>query len=1203
MALAGAIALAAPHVAAAAPANDLFASAQLLTGTSGSVAGSNVGATSEPGEPNAGYGMGMGFTVWYRWTAPASGRFEIDLNGTNFLAIAGVYTGSTVSALSAITWTNDAGAYGYPRLTFDATAGVTYQIQVDGRGYPTPTGSIVLNWSPVPPPPNDAFVNATALTGVTGSTKGDTSGATAEPNEPPGGGRSVWYRWTAVYDGDYKFAVAGWPFNCSVGVYTGSSLDSLTTVVPAEMSNGTGCEGEFTAEAGTSYALRLASLAMQEGGPYTFTWFKFPPANDDFVEAAQLSGTSGTLRDNNVGATKEQGEPNHDGEPGGASIWYTIYAPYAGTIHVDLAGSDFDTVVAAYTGSSVSALTPLAGGPEATGIDFAVADRSWYTIAVDGRSGATGHLVVNWTYAQGPRAPRPPNDDFASAQDVAGDAGAVTGTTAGATVETCDQFLDDGGIGVSVWYRWTAPASGAATFDTAGSAIDTILEVWDACPNSPSTLYAYNDDTGASTTTSRITFAAAGGATYFIRIDSRSEGSFALAWSLDRSPPPANDDFAAARPLAAQSGAVDAVNAGATKEVGEPSHAGDAGGHSVWFDWTAPASGTATFRTASDVDLVLAVYTGSSVSSLTQVAANDGWGGPTTDRVSFQATAGVTYHIAVDGKGGAEDASDDPFTLRWNGPPPPPNDAFANATPIGDDHGTVIESNAGATKEAGEPDHAGGPGGTSLWFRWTAPASGQAEFTTDDDRTEVDDTLLAVYTGSSLGSLTQVAAQDDQPSGWPLAYVIFNVTAGTTYWVAVDSKFEHIGRIALTWISTPTNDEFANTIPIAGANGSVSDSNEMGSKQAGEPNPGGIEGRATVWYRWTAPTSGTVTFDTCSSAWSYQVLGAYTGTTVTALTTVADSGPTFCLDHSQIWFTAAAGRTYSIALDNAYGATGPYTLAWRYSSTGPSPSNDMFANAEWLTDGMSTTDRGITVGATKEAGEPSHAGNPGGHSVWYRLNTNSAQQLTLDTRGSGFDTLLAVYTGPQVATVSTLTPLVSNDDAAAGTTTSQVSFATAANGTYYIAVDGKNGEVGSLHLNLSFAPLPPPPPNDNFAAAQAISGWNGSARGTTVSATKQPGEPNHAGNTGGHSVWYRWTAPGNGYVSFDTAGSGFDTLLAVYRGSGLSSLSQEAANDDAGAGTTTSRVRFRAKSGTTYWIAVDGKNAASGAVALAWVAG
>ena len=134
----------------------------------------------------------------------------------------------------------------------------------------------------------------------------------------------------------------------------------------------------------------------------------------------------------------------------------------------------------------------------------------------------------------------------------------------------------------------------------------------------------------------------------------------------------------------------------------------------------------------------------------------------------------------------------------------------------------------------------------------------------------------------------------------------------------------------------------------------------------------------------------------------------------------------------------------------------------------------MFANAEWLTDGMSTTDRGITVGATKEAGEPSHAGNPGGHSVWYRLNTNSAQQLTLDTRGSGFDTLLAVYTGPQVATVSTLTPLVSNDDAAAGTTTSQVSFATAANGTYYIAVDGKNGEVGSLHLNLSFAPLPPP---------------------------------------------------------------------------------------------------------------------------------
>src|SRR5213593_4436723 len=51
------------------------------------------------------------------------------------------------------------------------------------------------------------------------------------------------------------------------------------------------------------------------------------------------------------------------------------------------------------------------------------------------------------------------------------------------------------------------------------------------------------------------------------------------------------------------------------------------------------------------------------------------------------------------------------------------------------------------------------------------------------------------------------------------------------------------------------------------------------------------------------------------------------------------------------------------------------------------------------------------------------------------------------------------------------------------------------------------------------------PNNDNFAAAQAITGTSGSITGTNVEATKEAGEPNHAGNAGGKSVWYSWTAP------------------------------------------------------------------------------
>ena len=52
-----------------------------------------------------------------------------------------------------------------------------------------------------------------------------------------------------------------------------------------------------------------------------------------------------------------------------------------------------------------------------------------------------------------------------------------------------------------------------------------------------------------------------------------------------------------------------------------------------------------------------------------------------------------------------------------------------------------------------------------------------------------------------------------------------------------------------------------------------------------------------------------------------------------------------------------------------------------------------------------------------------------------------------------------------------------------------------------------------------------PPSNDNFANAETITDRFGWLDGDNTEATKEPGEPNHAGNPGGASVWYSWTAP------------------------------------------------------------------------------
>jgi thiol-disulfide isomerase/thioredoxin len=126
------------------------------------------------------------------------------------------------------------------------------------------------------------------------------------------------------------------------------------------------------------------------------------------------------------------------------------------------------------------------------------------------------------------------------------------------------------------------------------------------------------------------------------------------------------------------------------------------------------------------------------------------------------------------------------------------------------------------------------------------------------------------------------------------------------------------------------------------------------------------------------------------------------------------------------------------------------------------------------------------------------------------------------------------------------------------------------------------------------------PANDMFANRTVITGTNIVVTGSSVGATKEPGEPNHAGNAGGASVWWSWTAPSAGTVTITTARSSFDTVLGVYTGSSVSSLSMVASNDDENTDGDiyTSKVVFDVMWNQTYQIAVDGYDGGSGSVQL-----
>jgi len=110
-----------------------------------------------------------------------------------------------------------------------------------------------------------------------------------------------------------------------------------------------------------------------------------------------------------------------------------------------------------------------------------------------------------------------------------------------------------------------------------------------------------------------------------------------------------SDAFAAAWPLAGQSGSVTANNSFATYEAGEPAHYGVGGPYkSIWWQYTPPVHGRLLLNTSSSTfDAVVAVYTGDSVTNLQRVAAGYTAGGISALIVS-NARAGVTYHIVID---------------------------------------------------------------------------------------------------------------------------------------------------------------------------------------------------------------------------------------------------------------------------------------------------------------------------------------------------------------------------------------------------------------------------------------------------------------------------------------------------------------------------------------------------------------------------
>lgn len=158
-----------------------------------------------------------------------------------------------------------------------------------------------------------------------------------------------------------------------------------------------------------------------------------PPGNDAFVNAttfASLAGTSGT----NVSATREAGEPDH-GWGASRSVWYRWTAPANGTLTLSTSGSGYDTVLAAYAGSSLGSLALRASNDDNgsgglwSRITFEVMSGTTYRVAVDGYQGSSGSVSLSGSFTATPE-PEPPDTTPPAAPALTGPSGLVRSTSA-----------------------------------------------------------------------------------------------------------------------------------------------------------------------------------------------------------------------------------------------------------------------------------------------------------------------------------------------------------------------------------------------------------------------------------------------------------------------------------------------------------------------------------------------------------------------------------------------------------------------------------------------------------------------------------------------------------------------------------------------------------------------------------------------------
>ena len=573
--------------------------------------------------------------------------------------------------------------------------------------------------------------------------------------------------------------------------------------------------GTFSPVAGVTYWISVADGP----GPFSLNLNFVPaPGNDFFANRTALAGTSVTVTGTTLNATVEPGEPNYSSligvyPPNSGSVWYSWTAPASGYVRIQPP----QAYLAVFTGNDLSNLTSVVVGQFGNEIDFDALAGQTYQIAV----------VQSYLWSPGPFTWSLAMNKVTITNPVAG-----TIFPLGTNLEVDTTTIDLDGAVTEVAFYANTNLLGIVT-------------------NQPFSLVISNVTAGDYVLSAQATDAF-GGVTTSQPVEIRV--------------PPANDNFAQRIVFAGTNVTLSGDNSGATTEPGEYLPAG-ASGRTIWWSWTAPNNGNVTITAPSfssnqiansvvpeDVITIgpgfpsppgpttgplLAVYTGSILTNLSLCASNTAFyggygpiiiepGGPiyalnwcVVSPFSFPVLAGQTYQISLDGVNGSFGDASINFEFTPTPPPPlpPPNDNFAQRTLLTGGHLSTNGTTIGATLELTDPDLGSGLDARTVWYSWTAPASGTVALSVlgpydyGDFYSYPTFPPYGVYAGSSPGSLIPLVTGDN------LGNASFYALAGTAYQVEVATPSENEVPFTLT-LTAPTPPILSPAPPVRLANGS-----------------------------------------------------------------------------------------------------------------------------------------------------------------------------------------------------------------------------------------------------------------------------------------------------------------------------------------------------------------------------------------------